>query len=175
MLLVTWNIRPKGGARLECLSHDDTHVACNRVRPAIKRSWNAPKLIGVSNSSQDIEHEVGGHNGLVIARIFRDSRVEIVVCDYLIPVRDNFVSIRLPLRLREAEFSKQSCTHLAMSRFWDSARPMSVLIPRAKNLRPLERRRISQQIHREDPERLLRVERDPFDHSTYLDRLREYY
>src|SRR5206468_12866949 len=121
----------KLGAGLECLSHDHTQVPCDRGRPSIERSWNATKLIVVGDFSQEIEHEVSGHYGFVIARVFRDACVEIVVGDYLIPICYDLVSIRFPLRLGKAEFNKQSCTHLIMTVFWDNSRPMSVLIPRA--------------------------------------------
>src|SRR5205807_6752873 len=116
------------------------------------------KLVGVGDASQLIEHEVGGHNGFVIVRVFRDRSIEIVVCDYLIPVSYNPVPILFPLCLRKPEFTKQSCTDLVMSLSWNHSCPVSVLLPRAKNLRPLKSRRISQQIHRRDPERLLGVE-----------------
>src|SRR5206468_2001682 len=101
-------------------------------------SRNAAKLLGVGDTAQLIEHEVGGRNGLVIARVFRDRCVEIVVCDYLIPVSDNLVPIRFPLGLGKAEFTKESGTDLVLSRCWDHSGPMSVLVPRAENIRPLK-------------------------------------
>src|SRR2546426_11654814 len=78
MLGGTWDIRPKRSAGLKCLSDDDTHVLCDCGRPTIERSRNTTKLIGVSRTSQLIEHEVGCHKGFVIVRVFRDRCVEIV-------------------------------------------------------------------------------------------------